>query len=100
MKRTILTTIFALSIVLGTGRANATTSADRAKEHYRLEKPVPVNATRELAEQKEPVGLNSQGHTDREEPRLLIAPCPGCGGKSSPSLLEQIQQILAALFFV
>jgi len=42
MKRTILTTIFALSIVLGTGRANATTSADRAKEHYRLEKPVPV----------------------------------------------------------
>jgi hypothetical protein len=107
MKRTMLTTILAMSFALGASRADMPAGTNKPEKHHGLAEWTQVAAESAIAakdpdEQQKPVGLNLPGQADREKPPLLMAPgpCFNCIKNSPFSTWQQVRMALSVLYWI
>jgi hypothetical protein len=106
MKRTMLTTILAMSFALGASRADVPAGTNKAEKHQGLAEWTQVAAesviaAKDPAGQQIPVRLNVPGNDDREKPPLLVAPlCPSCIKNSPFSPWQQLKLFLSMAYWV
>ena len=105
MKRTILLTIMAMNLALGTSRANTQTAADKP-EHHSLAMGIQAGGQGVIAgndqDEQKPTRLDLPGNADREKPLLLMAHCPGGCGIPGPSFSpwQQFQLVVSVLHWI
>ena len=106
MKTTILLTIVAMNLALGTSRANTPIGANQAEQHHSLAKGIQVGGQEVIAgndqDDQKPVRLNLPGNADREKPLLLMAHCPGGCTIPGPSFSpwQQFQLVVSVLHWI
>jgi hypothetical protein len=102
---TIPLTMMPTSLALGASPAEMPAGVNDAKEHHNLAEwiqvgPEGVIAAKDPAEQRQPVRLNLPSHVDRENPRVLMAPCVVCSKPSPFSAWQQFQMALSVLYWI
>ena len=106
MKRTILLTIMAMNLALGTSLADMPIGTIKAEEHHSLAKGIQVGGQGVIAgndqDEQKPVRLNLPGNADREKPLLLMAHCPGGCTIPGPSFSpwQQFQLVVSMLRWI
>jgi hypothetical protein len=105
MKRTMLTTILAMSFALGASRADMPAGTNKPEKQHGLAEWTQFAAESAIAAKnpdEQPVGLNLPGQADRGKPPLLVAPgpCYMCIKNSPFSTLQQVRMALSVLYWI